>query len=208
MAMIKDPNIYFDKGCGRCERFDTADCSTRFWIDGLSELRRICLAAGLTEHAKWGHPCYMHAGRNIAIFGAFRGDFRLTFMNPGLMKDPEGILEKQGPNCKNPGVLFFTDVSGVLELEPTIRAYLEELKGYAEAGIKPPQTRQEIDMPGELGEALDADPDLAEAFHALTPGRQRSYFFNIAQAKKPETRFARIEKFRDKIIAGKGALER
>ena len=62
--------------------------------------------------------------------------------------------------------------------------------------------------PDELTEALDADPELAEAFQALTPGRQKSYLFALNQAKQSATRVARIEKFREKIIAGKGAMER
>lgn len=206
--MITDVEDYFTLGCGRCERFATPECSTRAWISGLNELRRICLELGLEETAKWGHPCYMHAGRNIAIFGAFRDNFRLGFMNPALLKDPEGILESQGPNSQTPSVIRFTENDQVTKLEPTIRAYLKELMGYAEAGIKPPKVEREIDMPDELVEALDADPELAEAFCALTPGRQKSYMFNLNQAKQSATRFARIEKFRDKIIAGKGAMER
>ena len=79
---------------------------------------------------------------------------------------------------------------------------------HAEAGTKPPKTEREIDVPEELTDALDADPELAEAFHALTPGRQKSYLFALNQAKQSATRVARIEKFRDKILAGKGALER
>jgi len=79
---------------------------------------------------------------------------------------------------------------------------------HAEAGTKPPKVEREIDMPEELTEALDADPELAEAFNALTPGRQKSYMFNLNQAKKSETRAARIEKFREKIFSGKGAMER
>jgi len=59
-----------------------------------------------------------------------------------------------------------------------------------------------------LTEALDADPELAEAFQALTPGRQKSYLFNLNQAKQPATRMARIEKFRGRILEGKGLLER
>ena len=55
---------------------------------------------------------------------------------------------------------------------------------------------------------MDADFELAEAFHALTPGRQRSYVINLNAAKKTETRLHRIKKFRDKIIDGKGANER
>jgi len=208
MAMITDPDDFFTKGCGRCERFATPDCSTRSWIDGLNDLRRICLDMGLDETVKWAHPCYMHAGRNIAIFGAFRGDFRLSFMNAGLINDTDGVLEPQGPNSQTPSMLRFTAVGQVGEMESVIRAYLRQLMDHAEAGTKPPKVEREIDMPDELTEALDADPELAEAFQALTPGRQKSYMFNLNQAKQSATRTARIEAFREKIIAGKGALER
>lgn len=208
MAMITDPDDFFRKGCARCARFATPDCSTRRWIDGLNHLRRICLDMGLRETAKWAHPCYMHAGRNIAIFGAFRGDFRLSFMNPGLLVDSERVLEAQGPNSQTPSMIRFTAAGQVGEKEPVIRAYLRQLMDCAERGAKPPRLEREIEFPEELGEALDADPELAEAFHALTPGRQKSYLFALNQAKQSATRVARIEKFRGKIIAGKGALER
>lgn len=208
MAMITDPEDYFTKGCGRCERFATPDCSTRQWIDGLNHLRRICLDMGLEETVKWAHPTYMHADRNIAIFGAFRGDFRLSFMNPDLLNDTDGVLEPQGPNSRTPGMIRFTDIIQVGAMEPVIRAYLRQLMDHAEAGTKPPKVQTEIDMLEELSEALDADPELSEAFHALTPGRQRSYMFNLNHAKQSATRIARIEKFRDRIIAGKGAMER
>ncbi len=208
MAMISDPDDFFTKGCGRCDRFATPDCSTRLWIDGLNKLRRICLDTGLEEAVKWAHPCYMHVNRNIAIFGAFRGDFRLTFLNPALLRDTEGVLEPQGPNSQRPAMMRFTAVEQVGEMEAVIRAYLRQLMDHAELGTKPPKVTRGIDMPDELAEALDADPELAEAFQALTPGRQRSYMFNLNQARQSKTRVARIEKFRERIIAGKGASER
>jgi uncharacterized protein YdeI (YjbR/CyaY-like superfamily) len=206
--MITDPEDFFTKGCGRCARFATTDCSTRRWIDGLNHLRRICLDIGLDETVKWAHPCYMHAGRNIAIVGAFRSDFRLSFMNPGLLIDSEGVLEPQGPNSRTPGTIRFTATGQVGERQSVIRAYLRQLMDHAEAGTKPAKVDREIDMPDELAEVLDADPELAEAFHALTPGRRKSYLFALNQAKQSATRLGRIEKFRSKIIAGKGALER
>jgi len=208
MAMITDPDDFFTKGCGRCDRFATPDCSTRLWIDDLDALRRICLDMGLEETVKWAHPCYMHAGRNIAILGAFRTDFRLSFMNAGLLKDAAGVLEPQGPNSQTPSMIRFTAVGQVGAMEPVIRAYLRQLMDHAEAGTRPPKAEREIDMPDELTEALDADPELAEAFAALTPGRRRSYMFELNQAKQSATRAARIEKLRPKIIAGKGAMER
>jgi uncharacterized protein YdeI (YjbR/CyaY-like superfamily) len=207
-VMITDIEDYFAKGCGRCNRFATPDCSIRQWAHGLNALRRICLTAGLIETVKWGHPCYMHRDRNIAILGAFRGDFRISFFNAALMKDPKGVLEKQGPNAGHPGMMRFVDNAHVTQMEQVIVAYLKEAMGYAEAGFKPQKDESEIELPEELVEALDSDPELAEAFHDLTPGRQKSYVINLGSAKKTETRVARIAKFRSHILAGKGAMER
>lgn len=208
MAMITEIEDYFTHGCGRCDRFATPNCSTRQWIDGLTALRRICRDAGLSEHVKWAHPTYMHAGRNICVMGAFRGDFRLSFMNASLLKDPEGLLERQGQNTRHPDCIRFTDVAEVDAREPVIRAYLAEAMGYAEAGISPAKETGAVVLPDELVEALDADPELAEAFHALTPGRQKSYVIHLSGAKQAATRIARIAKARDRILAGKGATER
>ncbi len=207
MTMITDIEDFFTRGCGRCDRFDTPDCSTRRWHDGLLKLREICRATGLSEEVKWAHPCYVLDGRNIAIIGAFRDDFRLTFFNAGLMQDPEGILERQGPNTQNPDCIRFDANEAPARLERTIRACLDEAIGHAKAGRTAPKVAREVEMPDELVEALDGDPELAEAFAALTPGRKKSYAFVLNQAKQSETRVRRIETLRPKILAGKGAQE-
>ena len=206
--MIHDPADYFTRGCGRCARFDTPDCATRIWAEGIAALRRLCLAAGLTEHAKWGHPCYMAHGRNIAIIGAFRGDFRLNFFDAALLVDPAGVLERQGQNADHADSLRFTDNAGPAAMADLIQTYLAEAIGYAAQGIKPVKEVKTLVLPEELIEALARDPELSSAFDALTPGRQRSYVINLAGAKAAATRTARIARFRDKIIAGKGATER
>ena len=206
--MITNVEHYFDSGCGRCDRFATPDCSTRFWQDGLLDLRRICRDAGLSEHAKWGHPCYMHSGRNIVIMGAFREDFRLTFFHAALMRDPHGALIGQGPNSSHPDCFKFDDNGQVVAAEAIIREYLAEAIGYAEQGIRAPKVESELELPDELVEALESDPELSQAFWSLTPGRQRSYMFALNSAKTSATKVARIIKFRDKILAGKGALDR
>jgi len=206
--MITEIEDYFTKGCGRCDRFATPDCSTRRWIDGLNALRAIARDMGLSEHVKWAHPCYMHAGRNIAIMGAFREDFRLSFFDAALLSDPEGLLSRQGPNTRHPDCLRFDDVAQVPAQEAAIRGFLRQAVGFAEAGIRPPKEEYQLDWPDELVAALDEDPELAEAFHALTPGRQRSYLHALSTTKVAATRMARIAKYRGHILAGKGALER
>ncbi|SHI56369.1 YdeI/OmpD-associated family protein [Wenxinia saemankumensis] len=207
-AMITDPDVYFARGCGRCDRFDTADCSARLHAAPLAALRALCQDAGLEETAKWGHPVYMAHGRNIAMLGAFRADVVLTFFDAALMTDPDGVLVPAGPNSRHAGTIRFARLEDVEALAPTIRAYLAEAARYAAEGRRPPKEEGGIDLPAELEQALDDDPELAEAFHALTPGRQRSYAIALNSAKKAETRIARIGKFRPKILAGLGALER
>lgn len=206
--MITEIEDYFSSGCGRCARFATPDCSVRKWQQGLDDLRRICLSAGLSETVKWGHPCYMHAGRNIAIIGAFRADFRLSFFNASLLQDPESLLQRQGPNSRHPDMFSFSSPAQVGTRAPTILAYLQEAMRYADAGLKPEKVAQDITLPDELIEAMDADPELAEAFHTLTPGRQKSYVINLNAAKTSATRIGRITKLRNHILAGKGATER
>ena len=206
--MITDVEIFFTQGCGRCARFATPDCSTRPWAVGLQALRRICVDEQLVETVKWGHPCYTHHGRNVAIIGALRGDFRLNFFHAALLKDPQGVLERQGPNTRHPDMLRFTDNAQVVAMEPTIRAYLREAMGYAQAGIQPSREQAALELPAELAQALATDPPLAEAFARLTPGRQRSYVILLNAARKPETRVARIATHRARILAGKGAQER
>ena len=205
--MITDVEDYFSKGCGRCARFATADCSSQLWAEGLVGLRRLCRDAGLVELAKWGHPCYMHANRNIAIIGAFRRDFRLTFFNAALMQDPASLLERQGPNRRNPDMIRFTDNDQVATNQVPILAYLREAMAYAEAGLTPPRESGDLDLPQELIDALDADPELACAFRALTRGRRKSYVIAIGSAKRPQTRLSRIAGLRARILAGKGAMD-
>lgn len=150
----------------------------------------------------------MYADRNIAIIGAFRNDFRITFCNASLLKDTADILERRGPNTQHPDIIRFRSHEDVARLEPALTAYLEEAMAFAEAGVRPEKTVSMPDWPVELVDALDADSELGDAFRALTPGRQKSYLLNLNSAKKSDTRIARISRFRGRILAGKGALER
>jgi uncharacterized protein YdeI (YjbR/CyaY-like superfamily) len=206
--MITEIGDYFARGCGRCARFDTPDCSTKRWAEGLAALRALCLEAGLVETVKWGHPCYMHAGRNVAIIGAFREDFRISFFEAGLLGDPEGLLERQGPNTRVADALRFRENGAVAAMAPALRGFLAQGMAHAAAGRRAPREPGEVELPEEMVEALDADAEMAEAFARLTPGRQRSYGIALSSAKTSATRVARIGRFRDRILAGKGATER
>ena len=206
-AMISDVNDYFIKGCGRCERFDTPDCNALRWHAGLQELRRICLGTGLVETVKWGQPCYTLNGKNVAILGAFRRHFTLTFFKPSLMANAQGLMTKRGENSRTEGVIKFEDSAQVTQLEPALIAYLHEAIEIERKGLKPAKVQAAVELTATMIDVLDEDPALAEAFHALTPGRQRGYCIVVGSAKTAQTERNRMAKYRAKIIAGKGPNE-
>ena len=162
--MITDVDDYFTKGCGRCARFDTVDCSTKLWAVGQSTLRQICLDAGLVETVKWGHPCYMWQNRNIVIMGAFRNYFHLTFMNAALLRDSKNVLEKSGPNTRHTEMLRFLNNEQATTMRPIITAYLHESVGYARAGIKPQVEARVVTLQPELVDALGQDQEFSLKF--------------------------------------------
>jgi len=45
---------------------------------------------------------------------------------------------------------------------------------------------------------------LKTAFSALTPGRQRAYLLYFSNAKQSKTREARVEKYLQQILNGRG----
>jgi uncharacterized protein YdeI (YjbR/CyaY-like superfamily) len=63
-------------------------------------------------------------------------------------------------------------------------------------------------VPAELENRLNHNPALKKAFAALTPGRQRAYYFHFSSAKQAATREARIDKCTPDILRGKGLNER
>jgi uncharacterized protein YdeI (YjbR/CyaY-like superfamily) len=206
-GMITRIEDYFLDGCGRCARFATDDCSARRWRSGLAELRQICCGTGMIETVKWGHPCYTHAGRNIAVLGAFRDSFRLNFFDAALLDDPDGLLTKQGENTQHASTLLFTGAEQVAARCNAILALLQQAMDNAAAGKRPLRDTSLPEMPAELRAALTADDTLAAAFAALTPGRRKSHILAVGSAKNSSTRAARVARLTARILAGKGATE-
>ena len=102
-------------------------------------------------------------------------------------------------------VIRFANVGEINALEPTLRAYVAEAIAAERAGLKVPmKTTAEFAWPEEFNEQLARQPALADAFDALTPGRQRAYLLHFAGAKQSKTRAARVEKWTPHILAGKG----
>ena len=199
---------FFKNGCGRCSLGGTPDCKVNAWRKELAALRKIMRSTALMEERKWGVACYTSNGKNIALLSAFKQCCTLSFPKGALLDDPNKILEKGGEATQSARVVRFTTVSKVESNQKALKdLILQAIQ--IEASGRQVETKKitETDFPIELKTFFKSDERFKNAFLSLTPGRQRGYILFFTGAKKTETRVARIEKYRTKILAGEGMMD-
>jgi uncharacterized protein YdeI (YjbR/CyaY-like superfamily) len=175
------------------------------WREEFEKLRVIVLGCHLTEEMKWGQPCYTFDGSNIVLIHGFKEYCALLFFKGALLKDPEVILIQQTENVQAGRQIRFTKVQDIVKLKPILKSYIVEAIEVEKAGLKVKRkTTADYKVPEEFQKQLDEIPELKTAFHALTPGRQRAYLFYFSGAKQSKTREARVEKYMQQILSGKG----
>ena len=177
------------------------------WQGEIQKLRTILLKCGLEEDLKWGKPCFMFEGANIAIIQPFKEHCSLMFFKGALIKDTHGLLRSQGENTQSALRLEFTSESQIKK--SVLESYVKGAIAVEKQGLKVDfKAKRELELPSELTQILKKDRKLAKAFEALTPGRQRAYVMHFNGAKQSATRTARIEKCAPMILAGKGMNDR
>ena len=179
------------------------------WREELAKLRTIILDCQLTEELKWGVPCYTFQKRNIVLIHGFKEYCAVLFVKGALLKDAKGILVKPGENTQAGRQIRFTNVQEIVEMETILKTYIQEAIKVEKAGLKVDfKESTELIFPEEFQKKLDEIPALKTAFNALTPGRQRAYNLYFSQAKQSKTREARVEKYMQQILNGKGLNDR
>ncbi len=182
---------YFDKNKKRQEE--------------IRKLRAIVLNCGLDEELKWGCPYYSLEKKNIVLIHIFKEYCALLFFKGALLKDAKGILIQQTENVQAARQVRFTSIGEITKMESTIKAYIKEAIKVEKAGLRVDLKKtSEFNMPEEFEEKLKGMPALKKAFYSLTPGRQRGYLLYFSSAKQSKTREARVEKYLEQILAGKG----
>ena len=175
------------------------------WRTELNALRKIVRQFGLTEDWKWRQPCYTHEGRNIAILSSLKEYCALGFFNGSLLNNEHGLLVAPGKHSQFTRLLKFTSVKQITSIDAVIRRLIEEAI-VIEASGKRVQTKavSEYEVPDELHQRFQQDPAFQTAFASLTPGRQKGYLLHFSGAKQSKSRTARIEKYAQRILDGKG----
>jgi uncharacterized protein YdeI (YjbR/CyaY-like superfamily) len=179
------------------------------WQAELAILRRIVLECGLTEELKWGVPCYTFQKKNIVLLHVFKEYCALLFVKGALLHDENGILVQQTKNTQSARQIRFTQVQDIVEMAPLIITYLYEAIEVEKAGLKVDFIKpEELQLPEEFQNRIAEAPALKTAFEALTPGRQKAYLMYFSEPKQSKTREARVEKYRQHILNGKGLHDR
>ncbi len=175
------------------------------WQEEIEKLRTIVLDCQLDEELKWGVPCYTFQNNNIVLIHVFKEYCAFLFFKGALMKDTKGILVQQTENVQSARQIRFTNVQEIVEMEPILKACINEAIEVEKAGLKVDfKKTTEYIIPEELQKKLDKNPALKTAFNALTPRRQRAYIFYFSAPKQSKTRESRVEKCMPQILKGKG----
>lgn len=175
------------------------------WQKELEKLRGIILKCGLTEDYKWMHPCYKYQKKNILLIQEFKEYCAILFHKGVLLKDNANILVQQTENVQSARQVRFTNLEQIAKIEAIIKNYIFEAIEIEKAGLEVKKKKtSDFNMPAELKEEFEENPDLQNAFEKLTPGRKRGYLLNFSKPKQSKTRKSRIEKYKERILNGKG----
>jgi uncharacterized protein YdeI (YjbR/CyaY-like superfamily) len=175
------------------------------WSAEFAALRQLCLAAALNEELKWGKACYDLKGGKVVLIHGFKEYCALLFMKGALLKDPKDILVQQTRNVQAARQIRFASIADIKKQEAAVKAYIKQAIAVERSGAKVRmKSAAQFDVPEEFQKRLAQDPKLAEAFHGLTPGRQKGYLLHFAGAKQSATRTARVEKHSPRILKGLG----
>ena len=159
----------------------------------------------LKEDYKWMHPCYTFQGKNIALIHGFKDYCALLFHKGALLKDPKNILIRQTDNVQSARQIRFVNAGQIKKLRSAIKDYIKEAIEVERSGKKVAIKKvADYPVPEEFQKPLNEDKALNKSFYSLTPGRQKGYLFYFNQAKQSKTREARIEKYYQHILNGKG----
>jgi uncharacterized protein YdeI (YjbR/CyaY-like superfamily) len=127
------------------------------------------------------------------------------FFKGALLKDPEHLLVKAGPNQQSARQIRFSDVNQIDKLETSLKSYIADAIEVEKSGLKINSKKvSDYAFPEELKNKFNEKPEFKRAFESLTPGRQRAYLLYFSGAKQSKTRSSRVMKYIPRILEGKG----
>ncbi|HXT47272.1 MAG TPA: YdeI/OmpD-associated family protein [Gemmatimonadaceae bacterium] len=170
----------------------------------LTHIRTVVHAAcpDVEETMKWSTPHFYYDGQMLCGMAAFKEHAALSFWKAALI---EGLGPESGGNSRgNLGKLrTVKDLAGKQKLSGYVKAAMK----LNEAGItvKRPKAapKPDANVPEKLAIALSKNKRAKVAFDTFAPGQRREYCEWIGEAKREETKSARVAQAIEWIAEGK-----
>ena len=168
----------------------------------LTHLREVVHSAcpEVEEGTKWGVPFFMAHGP-LCNMAAFKQHCAFGFWKGALV-----VGRGSGEDDRAAGQ--FGRITAVKDLpsKKELTAYIKKAMRLNEEGVAVPKekkSRPTLPVPPELTAALAKNRKAREVFEAFSPSQQRDYSEWIGDAKREETKAARVAQAVEWIAAGK-----
>ena len=193
----------------RNPKVDAFIAGEKKWQIEFAKLREIVTTCPVVEEFKWKVPCYTVDGGNVVMIHGFKEYCALLFVKGALLKDSDGILVQQTVNVQAARQIRFQNLDRIKAKETAIKKYVMEAIEIEKSGAAVEWKKStDFEIPEALLNKFDEIPELANTFHALTPGRQRAYVLFFTQPKQGKNREARVENYVGHIMDGNGLNDR
>lgn len=176
----------------------------------LIHLRRVVheTCPDVVEEIKWRMPFFVYREANLCHMAAFKAHCAFGFWRGKEMPDLPTPDAQTGPAAAMGSlgrIESIADLPDERRLAGHIRAAMALADGSPKS--KPKRTagatKPSIPMPSDVAGALAANAEAARHFAAFSPSCRREYLEWIVEARKPETRAARIAKLVEQCAEGR-----
>ena len=168
----------------------------------LTHLRAVIHTAcpGAVETIKWSRPFFEHKGRMFAALGSFKAHASLILWRMG---ESGGITSRDREGMGQFGkITSLADLPADAEVIAAVRDAMAAIDTGKPARAKK-APRPELPVPDELAAALAEAPGAKAVFDGFSPSQRRDYNEWIGEAKRPETRAARVAQAVEWLFEGK-----
>ena len=154
------------------------------------------------ETIKWGMPSFVHHGIVCGMAG-FKAHCTFGFWRRGLTDEiaKTGVKAEQAMGSLG-RITRLKDLPG----DRAMLGYIRQAAKLNEAGVRArpkPKPKPALPVPADLAAALKKNARAAKAFAGFSPSARREYIEWITEAKRPETRLARLTTTVQWVAAGK-----
>lgn len=160
----------------------------------------------VTETVRWGMPHFDHGGQMMASMASFKAHAVFGFWKGKL------IVESSDDTLAS-AMGQYGRITALSDLPPkaVMAGHIRRAMELNEAGVKAPRQRKfvrpaEVAVPDDLAAALRRNRAARETFEAFPPSHRREYVSWIVEAKRDETRRARLAQAIEWLAEGKSRM--